>query len=428
VSSGKPLTTQTQKRLTHSIKAFFKFGSDFLSLDGIAHSLANLGQNISNLRPMKNSFGTWPPPAALIFLFWLSAVFSSVQSASVHQEEFGKLPDGRVAQLFTLENSNGMLARITTYGAILTELQVPDREGETANVVLGFDNLDQYLKGHPAFGATIGRFANRIAHGRFTIDEREYQVTRNANPHHIHGGRVGFDKVLWQAKPVEAAEGEGAVRFTYLSQDGEEGYPGNLLVTVTYTLTADNALRVDFIANTDEPTPVNLTNHSYFNLAGTGDVLEHELWIAADFYTPADDQLIPTGEIHKVQGTALDFTTSTQIGARIQEFLPRPGGYDHNYVLRSGGQSLELAARARHPGSGRVLEVFTTEPGVQLYTGNWLDGKLVGVGGIAYPRYGGFCLETQHYPDSVNHPHFPSTILRPGETFQSTTIFKFPAE
>jgi aldose 1-epimerase len=341
------------------------------------------------------------------------------------QTEFGKMPDGRVVLLYTLSNPSGMVAKISTYGAILTELHVPDRHGQTTNVVLGFDNLNQYLAGHPGFGATIGRFANRIANARFTLDGTEYRLTANAGPNHIHGGYTNFSRVLWEPHPVGISSNQVSIRFTYLSRDAEEGFPGNLKVAVTYTLTTDNELRIDYEAETDKPTPINLTNHSYFNLAGAGDVLGHELMIAADRYTPADQALIPTGEIAPVAGGPLDFTQPTLIGARIEQLKPHPGGYDHNYVLQSGGGQLALAARALEPKSGRVLEVRTTEPGLQLYTANGLNGKLVGVGGIAYPRHGGFCLETQHFPDSVNHPQFPSTILRPGQTFRSTTAFRF---
>jgi aldose 1-epimerase len=347
---------------------------------------------------------------------------------NVQQQEWGKTADGAVVHLFTLTNRHGVAAKVTSYGAILTELHAPDRAGKSVNVVLGFDNLDAYLKGHPAFGATIGRFANRIAKARFAIDGVEYKVAANSGANHIHGGRKGFDKVVWQAKVLPPKNGEAAVEFSYLSKDGEEGYPGNLQVTVTYTLTAANELRIDYRAQTDKATPVNLTNHSYFNLAGSGDVLEQELQLYADRYTPADDELIPTGAIATVKGTPLDFTKPEKIGARIEQLKPRPGGYDHNYVINGEAGTLRLAARAREPRTGRAMEVSTTEPGVQLYTANWLDGKTRGTGGVVYPRHGGFCLETQHYPDSVNKPDFPSPVLRPGQTFRSTTVFKFSAE
>jgi aldose 1-epimerase len=343
----------------------------------------------------------------------------------IEEREFGKMPDGTAVKLFTLRNANGVTAKIMTYGSTITELHAPDRTGATTNVVLGADNFEQYLKGFPAAAAVIGRFANRIANARFTIDGIEYKLAANNGPHHIHGGRVGFARVVWDAKPLPPGPKESAVQLTYFSKDGEEGYPGNLTVKVTYTLNDANELRIDYEATTDKATPVNLTNHAYFNLAGHGDILDHELWLAAHRYTVADDQLIPTGEIAPVKGTPLDFTTPTSIGARIETLQPKLTGYDHNFVLGGDRKTLLLSARARDPKSGRVLEMRTTEPGVQLYTANHLNGKHAGVGGVVYPKFGGFCLETQHYPDSVNHPHFPSPILRPEETFQSTTLFRF---
>ncbi len=330
----------------------------------------------------------------------------------LEEHEFGKMPDGTVVRLFTLRNAKGVSARIMTYGAIITEIRAPDRSGAMTNVILGAATFEQYLNGFPGSAAVIGRVANRIAKARFTLDGVEYKLAANNGLNHIHGGRKGFAQVVWQAKPLPAGQHDAAVQFTYLSKDGEEGYPGNLTVKVTYTLTDDNEFRIDYEATTDKATPVNLTNHAYFNLAGFGDVLDHELWLAADRYTLADDQLIPTGEIASVKGTPLDFTTATRIGARIEQFKPNLNGYDHNFVLSGDGKSLVLAARATDPKSGRVMEVRTTQPGVQLYTGNHLN-------------HGGFCLETQHYPDSVNHPDFPSTILRPGQTFKSTTAFLF---
>jgi aldose 1-epimerase len=333
----------------------------------------------------------------------------------LEETDFGKLPDGAAVKLFTLRNAKGMVAKVMSYGAILTELKVPDRNGALTNVVLGADQLDQYLQGFAGSAAVIGRVANRIAKARFTLDGVEYKLAVNNGPNHLHGGRIGFAKVLWQAKPLPVGPHEAAVKFNYLSKDGEENYPGNLTVSVTYTLADNNELRIDYQATTDKATPVNLTNHAYFNLAGHGNVLDHELWLAADRYTPADDELIPTGEIASVRGTALDFTKPTRIGLRIEQFKPKLNGYDHNFVLAGDGKSLVLAARAADPKSGRVMEVRTTEPAVQLYTGNHL-------------QHGGLCLETQHYPDSVNHPNFPSTILRPGQTFNSTTAFAFSAK
>jgi aldose 1-epimerase len=327
--------------------------------------------------------------------------------------------------LFILGNGQGVKVKVMNFGLIITELWVPDRAGKPGNVVLGFDNLDRYLKGHPFFGAIAGRVANRIAGARFTVDGKECVLAKNSGPNHIHGGLKGFDKKVWAAWPLPVTAREAAVEFVYVSADGEEGYPGNLRVVVRYTLTADNELRIDYSATTDQATPVNLTNHSYFNLAGSGDILGHELAVAADYYTPSDEALIPTGEVRRVQGTALDFTRSVTIGTRHLETGLKPGGYDHNFVLRGGGQGLDLAATVCEPKSGRVLEVLTTEPGVQLYTANHMDGSVVGTGGVSYPRYGGFCLETQHCPDSVHLPHFPSVILRPGGTYRTTTVFRF---
>ena len=344
---------------------------------------------------------------------------------SISEQDWGQTREGTPVKLFSLSNRNGVVVKITSYGAIVTELHVPDRAGKLANVVLGFDNVEQYLAGHPGFGAVIGRFANRIAKARFTLEGQEYQLAANNGPNHIHGGPKGFDKVVWDSKTLPSKPNAASVQFTYLSKDGEEGYPGNLSVAVIYTLTAENELRIDYHATTDKPTILNLTNHSYFNLAGSGSVLDHELLILADHYTPSDAELIPTGEIASVKGTPLDFTQPAALGARIEALKPSPGGYDHNYVLNRRGTNLDLAARAFDPKSGRVLEVSTTEPGVQLYTANFLDGRLTGVGGVAYGRHSGFCLETQHYPDSPNKPNFPSTVLRPGQAFQSTTVFKF---
>lgn len=345
--------------------------------------------------------------------------------SEIEQKNFGVLADGSTVRLFTLRNSRGMSAKVMTYGGILTELWVPDRNGKLENVVLGFDNLEQYLKGHPFFGAITGRVANRIAKGRFTLDGTEYKLAINNGPNSLHGGLKGFDKVNWQALPSITAEGHQSLQLTYRSKDGEEGFPGNLDVTVTYTVTAENELQIDYEATTDKASPINLTNHSYFNLAGKGTILEHEVALEADNYTPVNEELIPTGQIASVKGTPLDFTQPRKIGERIAQLKPNPGGYDHNFVLNSGGKSLALAARVKEVASGRVLEVYTTEPGIQLYTGNFLDGKLRGAGGNVYEQHTGFCLETQHFPDSVNQPNFPSTILRPGETYRSRTVFKF---
>lgn len=342
----------------------------------------------------------------------------------IAEQNWGTVDDKPV-KLFTLTNKRGTVVKVSNYGLLITEVHTADRAGNLTNVVLGFDNLDQYRKGHPFFGAIAGRVANRIAKGRFTLEGKDYTLAVNNGPNHLHGGKKGFDKQVWDARPLPE---KNAIEFHYLSPDGEEGYPGNLNVTVTYTLTDDNELRIDYRAKTDKATPVNLTNHSYFNLAGGGDTLGTELFINADRYTAVDKTLIPTGELAPVKGTPLDFTKPKPMANGIEELKQFPGGYDHNFVLNSGGKKLDLAARAHEPKSGRVLEVFTTEPGVQLYNGIGLDGKLVGVGGVKYVKYGGFCLETQHFPDAINQPSFPSVVLRPGETFQSTTVFKFSAK
>lgn len=346
---------------------------------------------------------------------------------TVETSPFGTLPDGRDVRRFTLANGRGSLAHIAEYGGIVTELHVPDRHGRPGNVVLGFDTLDRYLKGHPFFGAITGRYANRIAAGRFVLDGKSYTLATNNGPNHLHGGMVGFDKRLWKGIPVRTAHSDAAVQFSYTSPDGEEGYPGTLAASVTYALTARHELRIDYAATTTAPTVINLTNHSYFNLAGSGDILNHELELAADRYTPVDAGLIPTGELAPVRGTALDFTSAHRMGERINRAGLATPGYDHNFVLNHGGGSLGLAARLRDPASGRIMEVLTTEPAVQCYSAIHLDGTITGTGGVRYPRFGAVCLETQHYPDSPNKPHFPSTVLRPGQVYQTTTIYRFSA-
>jgi aldose 1-epimerase len=346
----------------------------------------------------------------------------------VQKDPFGKTKDGTEVEIYTLRNENGVTARVMTYGATLTSVVAPDSKGAPADVVLGFESLDGYLGNHPYFGVTTGRYANRIAKGKFTLEGKEYTLAVNNDPNHLHGGILGLDKRVWKAAVVPGPD--PSVRFTYTSPDGEEGYPGNLDMEVTYTLGRENDITIDYTATTDKPTPVNLTNHSYFNLAGagSGDILGHELFIAADHYTPVDATSIPTGEIRAVQGTVMDFTKPTAIGERIARVGGDPGGYDHNYVLRNQDGSLALAARVREPRSGRILEVQTTEPGIQLYTGNYLDGTLRGRGEKPYRKHDAFCLETQHYPDSPNHPSFPSTILRPGKPYRSKTIYKLGTE
>ncbi len=345
---------------------------------------------------------------------------------SIKKDIWGKTEDGQTVDLYTLVNQNGIVASITSYGALLTSLKVPDRNGKLDDIVLGFDSLAGYLKGHPYFGCTTGRVANRIAKGKFTLDGAHYTLATNNGPNHLHGGKVGLDKRVWKSRIIPSDLGR-AVTFSYQSPDGEEGYPGNLDIEVTYTLTFQDELRIDYKATTNKPTPVNLTNHSYFNLAGAGNgtILDHELTLSANKYTPADATDIPTGEIAPVQGTPLDFTRPTALGARIEQIKGPPGGYDHNFVLNNQDGSLALAARVYEPTTGRVMDVLTTEPGLQLYTGNYLDGSVVGKGGKTYPRRAALCLETQRYPDSVNQPSFPSTILRPGQTYRSTTAHRF---
>ncbi len=347
-------------------------------------------------------------------------------AAKITKSNFGKLPDGTAIEQYTLTNSKGAFCKIITYGGIVTELQVPDKTGKLGDVVLGFDNLDGYLKGHPYFGTITGRFANRIAKGKFTLDGKTYSLATNNGPNHLHGGLKGFDKVVWKAATDTAKDG-AAVKLTYTSADGEEGYPGALNVTVTYIWTDKNELRIDYEATTDKATPVNLTNHSYFNLAGagSGDVFGHELMLTAGNFTPTDDTLIPTGEIKAVQGTPMDFTKAKAIGKEVRALFDQPHrGYDHNFVLDNKGKGIALAARVSEPKSGRVMEISTDEPAIQLYTGNYVE-ETRGKAGQVYQRHGGFCLETQHFPDSVNHPNFPSTILRPGQEYRTTTIHRF---
>jgi aldose 1-epimerase len=349
---------------------------------------------------------------------------------SVSESTFGTLPDGTEISLFTITNTNGVEAKIMTYGGIVTSLKAPDKNGEFANVVLGFDSLEPYIEngGSPYFGALIGRFGNRIAEGKFTIDGETYQLEKNDGPNHLHGGYQGFDKKVWTAKPFESDTGAG-VEMSLLSPDGDQGYPGNLNVTATYTLTNENALEVQFTATTDKATPVNLTQHSYFNLAPRqGTILDHRMMIDASHFTPVNDTLIPTGEIRPVDGTPFDFNEPTPIGARINEEnqqLEFGLGYDHNWVLdKSEPGAYELAARVVEPDSGRVLEVYTEEPAIQFYSGNFLDGSLKGRG-ISYEYRTGFCLEPQHFPDSPNQPNFPNTILRPGETYSTKMSYTF---
>ena len=339
--------------------------------------------------------------------------------SEIRSEVFGRLPDGRAVERYSLVNSSGLTARIINFGGIITELWVSDARGERKNIVAGFESLEGYLQPHPYFGAIIGRYANRIANGRFSFDGKAYTLATNNGPNALHGGLKGFDKQLWHGR-VEGRK----LLLRHVSKDGDEGYPGDLTVQVEYFL-GENRLEIDYMATTTQPTVLNLTNHSYFNLAGGGSILDHEVQVDADRYTPVNDKLIPTGELAPVAGTALDFREPHAIGERIGVFAQNPGGYDHNFVLNSGGGQMARAARVREPRSGRVLEVHTTEPGMQLYTGNFLDGSLRGHGGLQYNRHSAFCLETQHFPDSPNHPEFPSPLLRPGETFRSSTAYVF---
>ena len=382
------------------------------------------------------------PMKTVVRLFYccaavLSCAATSLLGASatpvITVKSFGQLPDGRQTHLYTLENASGFRADISDLGGVVVNLLVPDKAGQLADVSLGFDNAAQYLKESPFFGALIGRYGNRIAHGKFTLDGKTYSLATNNSPGGIpcslHGGLVGFDKVVWQARPT-IVDGNPTLVLNYLSRDGEEGYPGNLSVEVTYTVTPKNELRIDYKATTDKATPVNLTNHTYFNLRGEGNgtILDHVLTMHASKTTPVNAGLIPTGEIVPVAGTPLDFTQPHAIGERIDannEQLKFGGGYDHNWVLDNQSGKLALAATVHEPKSGRFMEVLTTEPGLQFYSGNFLDGTLTGKSGKKYPFRSGLCLETQHYPDSPNHDNFPSTILRPGETLRSTTIYRF---
>lgn len=348
--------------------------------------------------------------------------------AGIQRSRFGNMADGQAIDLYTLTNLHGMQVGITNYGGRVVSIQVPDRSGQMADVVLGFDDLQGYLGDNPFFGAIVGRYANRIAKGRFTLDGVEYKLPVNDGPNSLHGGLKGFDKRVWTAQEITTPQ--PALELTYLSKDGEEGYPGDLNVKVVYTLTDDNELKIDYSATTDKDTVLNLTNHSYFNLAGAGngDILKQVIMINADRFTPVDATLIPTGELREVAGTPFDFRQPTAIGARINaddQQLKFGKGYDHNFVLNREGSGLVLAARVTDPESGRVLEVLTTQPGLQFYTGNFLDGTIHGKGGKVYGHRSAFCLETQHFPDSPNHPSFPSTELKPGETYHEVTVFKF---
>jgi aldose 1-epimerase len=349
----------------------------------------------------------------------------------IRKEPFGNMADGTPVDLYTLTNANGVGIKLSNYGGVVVSLMVPDRNGAFEDVVLGFDTLEEYVAKSPYFGCIAGRYANRIAKGRFTLDGVEYTRAQNDGENHLHGGVKGFDKVVWGAEEVKGDDTVG-LELTYLSKDGEEGYPGNLSVKVIYNLTNDDELKIEYSATTDRPTVVNLTNHSYFNLAGqvSRDILGHELTIYADRFTPVDGTLIPTGELRGVVGTPLDFSEPVAVGARIEQDYDQlrfGKGYDQNWVLDNPEGLLRLAARVHEPTSGRIMEVYTTEPGIQFYSGNFLDGTFTGKGGIVYHKRFGLCLESQHYPDSPNKPGFPSVVLRPGEEYAQTTTYKFSA-
>jgi aldose 1-epimerase len=353
---------------------------------------------------------------ALVFVAVLmTASCAAAGLTRVEDAVLGRMPDGRRVKSFTLRNGNGMTVKVMEYGAIIMEIQALDHQGAKTNVLLGAKTLEEYLNGFGGAAAVIGRFANRIAKARFTLDGKEYKLAANNGRNHLHGGTKGFASVVWEGKALPEKPHEAAVQFTYQSKDGEEGYPGNLTAKVTYTLTDQNELRLDYEATTDKATPVNLTNHAYFNLAGGGESLDHLLAIHAREYTPTDEELIPTGKLAPVEGTPLDFRKETRIGARFDKLPPKLNGYDHNFVIETGGKKLVECARVKDPKSGRVMTVKTTQPGVQLYTANHLQHRAL-------------CLETQHFPDSPNRPEFPSCILRPGQNFKETTVFTFSAE
>jgi len=351
------------------------------------------------------------------------------QASTVTVAPFGRMPDGKAVEVYTLTNARGMEVRAITYGAIIQSIRVPDKSDHLDDVTLGYDSLPGYLTTSPYFGAVVGRYANRIARGRFTLDGRTYTLAINNGPNSLHGGKKGFDKVVWAARSFQHGDSVG-VKFEHTSPDGDEGYPGTLHVSVTYTLTPNNELQVEYRARTDRATPVNLSQHSYFNLAGegSGDILHHVLTINADRYTPVDSTLIPTGELASVTNTPFDFRTPTAIGARIEQKnrqLQYGKGYDHNFVLNRTGSGLVHAVRVLDPKTGRTLDISTTEPGLQFYSGNFLDGTITGKSGHVYRHRSALVLETQHFPDSPNHPNFPSTILRPGREYHSRTVFAF---
>ena len=392
----------------------------------------------------KNLLSAIAAPAALLFLLSTGNIGCETPKNAVNSLEqkmdnkmsknmgitsavFGKTKDGQQVDLYTLTNANGVVLKVSTYGAIITELHVPDKTGKTADVVLGFNNFAQYEAGHPFFGAIAGRYANRIAKGKFSLDGADYTLAINNAPNTLHGGNKGFDKYVWSAEKIESTDGPG-IKLSLTSKDGDEGYPGTMKASCTYTLTNKNELKIELDATTDKATVCNLTNHSYFNLAGenSGNILDAKLTLNCDKYTPADGTLIPTGELKDVKGSPMDFTSPHAIGERIAQVT---GGYDHNFVINGGGMgNLVQAGKVLDPKSGRAMEIWTTQPGVQLYTANFLDGKLTGIGGKNYEKNGALCLETQHFPDSPNHKDFPTTTLKPGEKYHQVTVYKFVAE
>ncbi len=369
--------------------------------------------------------------SAVVALIILGVAMTAEAGTRIERKAWGTTPDGRTVELFTLSREGAPTVAITSHGAYIVSILTPDRDGQVADVTLGHADLAGYLGDGGYLGAVVGRYANRIARGTFRLGDQTYTLARNNGPNHLHGGPEGFHRKLWTPHLVTGPEGD-ALELTYVSADGEEGYPGTLTATVVYSLTADG-LRIDYSATTDAPTILNLTNHAYFNLAGegSGDILGHEMQIEADAFTPVDETLIPTGELRPVEGTPLDFREPVALGARIDDPYPQlqaGGGYDHNYVVRGAAGELRLAARVYEPKTGRVLEVLTTQPGMQLYTGNFLDGSIVGKSGKAYERRGGFCLETQHFPDSPNQAGFPTVALEPGEGYEESTVFRFSAQ
>ncbi len=358
-----------------------------------------------------------------------SCMKQETMKPAIEKQPFGKTADGGAVDVYTLTNSSGIRARIMTYGATMVSLEVPDRAGKTEDILLGYDNLDGFVKNSPYFNSIVGRYGNRIAKGKFTLDGKEYTLAVNNGENHLHGGIKGFDKCIWQAEPFKK-DNEAGLKLSMLSKDGNEGYPGNLTVNVTYTLTNDNELRIDYFATTDKATVCNLTNHNYYNLTGGAktDILGHILTLNADRFTPVDEGLIPTGKLEAVKGTPMDFTKPTAIGYRINaddQQIKFGGGYDHNWVLNKKGSRLSLAAKLYEPTSGRAMEIWTNEPGIQFYSGNFLDGTITGKGGVVYKHRWALCLETQHYPDSPNKPDFPSVVLRPGKVYKTTTLYKF---